>query len=188
VGYSVQEKAEHVGTFRWIEARLMRILASWVPTTPEMEVKVLFGRHVWDCARHADAFGKRAFELRAPMQYSLPPTQPFQDYLEDLARLESAADRIAGFYDVACPALDARFRHYRETTDPLMDEPTVRLLEAASADLARMGAERCRLAAGLGLGVATVDAPRWLAREAGIASIVAHGDANARARGVRTGA
>ena len=38
-------------------------LAEWIPTTPEMEVKVLFGRHVWDCARQADAFGKRAFEL-----------------------------------------------------------------------------------------------------------------------------
>ena len=44
MGYSVQEKAECIGTFRWIEVRLMEMLASWVPTTPEMEIKILFGK------------------------------------------------------------------------------------------------------------------------------------------------
>jgi hypothetical protein len=186
LGYSVQEKAEHVGTFRWIEVRLMRILAQWVPTTPEMEVKVLFGRHLWDCARHADAFGKRAFELRAPLHYTLPAAPEFRAFVDEVARLEPAADRICAFYDVVCPALEARFRTYRDATDALMDEPTVRLLEAASTDLERMQAERVRLTRGLALGAARIDAPGWLAREQAIASIVAHGDGSARARGVRS--
>ena len=38
---------------------LMEIAAAWTPTTPEMEVKVLLGRHIWDFAQHADALGKR---------------------------------------------------------------------------------------------------------------------------------
>ena len=40
---TVKEKAEYLGVFRWMEVFLMETLASWVPTTPEMEIKVLSG-------------------------------------------------------------------------------------------------------------------------------------------------
>ena len=46
----LREKAEYLATLRWLEVFLMETLARWVPTTPEMEVKVLFGRHLWDAA------------------------------------------------------------------------------------------------------------------------------------------
>jgi len=37
----------------------MRILGGWLALTPEVEAKLLFGRHVWDCAQHADLWGRR---------------------------------------------------------------------------------------------------------------------------------
>src|SRR5436190_15029071 len=98
---NVQQRAESLGTYRWIAVRMMRQLAEWIPTTPEMEVKVLFGRQVWDCARHADAFGKRAFELRAPLHYTLPPARAYLEWLEALSQAQSASDRVAALYDVA---------------------------------------------------------------------------------------
>lgn len=76
MGLILREKAEHLGTFRWLEVFLMETLARWVPTTPEMEVKILMGRHIWDAAQHADALGKRTFELRAPLHYTLTPLSP----------------------------------------------------------------------------------------------------------------
>ena len=55
MGLILREKAEYLATFRWLEVFLMETLARWVPTTPELEVKVLMGRHIWDAAQHADA-------------------------------------------------------------------------------------------------------------------------------------
>ncbi len=46
----------------------MRVLGGWIALTPELPAKLLFGRHVWDCAQHADAWGRRLPELRSPAQ------------------------------------------------------------------------------------------------------------------------
>lgn len=181
MGYSVKERAEFFGTFRWIEIQLMEMLARWVPTTPEMEIKVLFGRHVWDCAQHADYFGKRAFELRAPLHYSLPAVPEFAKLLADIAQLESTNDKLDAFYGVACPAIVRQYQLYVERTDPLMDEPSVRILENALRDYERMNAECTRLAGN--------HAPRsaghlsnLLARTDALTSIVVHGVDGRRAR------
>lgn len=180
---NVQQRAESLGTYRWIAVRMMRQLAEWIPTTPEMEVKVLFGRHVWECARHADAFGKRAFELRAPLHFTLAPPAEYQAWLQALSSAGPTADRVAAIYDAALPAIERRYRGYLASTDPLMDEPSVRILESALSDLARMRSERERLLQGVTLGHPTLDAGAACEREAAIPD-VAFGE-NARARGVR---
>src|SRR5688572_9117602 len=135
---SVRERGETVATLRWIHVRLMETIASWVPTTPEMEIKLLFGAHIWDTAQHADALGKRTYELRLPLQFSMRPSDEYFSVLEELAAAENSADRIAGFYDVMLPALQTRFRHYLSQTDPLMDAPSVRVLERILMDDSRM--------------------------------------------------
>jgi hypothetical protein len=135
---SVQSRAERVATFRFIHVFLMETLARWVPNTPEMEVKVLFGRHIWDLARQADALGKRTYELRAPLQFSLRPTQPYVDFLEEFARTATTQQKIHGFYDVVLPGLAARYRRYLDATDRLLDEPTARVMDGILGDFTRM--------------------------------------------------
>src|SRR6266513_3169971 len=107
---TVKEKAECLGVFRWIEVFLMETLASWVPTTPEMEMKVLLARHVWEAAQNADALGKRTFELRAPLHYTVRPLTSMAVFLEGLRRLQNTGDRIYVFYDVVAPALMDQYR------------------------------------------------------------------------------
>jgi len=96
MGLIVREKAEYLATFRWMEVFLMEMLARWVPTTPEMEVKVLMGRHIWDAAQHADALGKRTFELRAPLHYTLAPLPAYVDKMNELASIEDTVLMDAG--------------------------------------------------------------------------------------------
>ena len=184
MGYSVKEKAECVGTFRWIEIQFMEMLARWVPTTPEMEIKVVFGRHVWDCAQHADQLGRRAFELRAPLHYTLPAIPEYQSLLGDIAELASTRDRVSAFYGIACPSTAMQYRRYIENTDSLLDEPTVRILENVLRDYGRMSDECDRLA-GDGLRVPpTTHLAGWLARGEALVDVVEHGRDNRRARGV----
>jgi hypothetical protein len=138
---NVKERGDHVATFRWIEVRLMEMLAAWVPTTPEMEAKLVFGAHIWEAAQHADVLGKRTHELRLPMHDNLEPTRAYVDLLSEVARTEDTSKRIAAFYDCLLPNLEQRFRRYLERVDPLLDAPTVRILERIMGDIARMTTE-----------------------------------------------
>jgi hypothetical protein len=135
---SVQQRAEFVATFRFIQVFLMETVARWVPQTPEMEVKVLFGRHIWELAQQADGLGKRVYELRAPLQFSLRPVDSYVQVLEEFARTEATSQKISGFYDVILPGLAARYRNYLERTDHLLDEPTVRAIEKILTEFQKM--------------------------------------------------
>jgi hypothetical protein len=157
---NVKERGEHVATFRWIDVRLMEMLAAWVPTTPEMEAKLVLGTHIWDIAQHADNFGKRTHELRLPLQHSIEPSAEYIRFLGDLAATTETSKRIAGFYDCMLPALERMFRDYLSRVDPLLDGPTVRILERVTTDLARMKAEGEALREELP-GIALSD-PGWL--------------------------
>jgi hypothetical protein len=135
---SVRERGETVATLRWIHVWLMETLAAWVPTTPEMEVKLLFGTHVWDVAQHADALGKRTHELRMPLQHSLKPAEAYCELLAAVASVTGTAERIHYIYHGVLPALAARYRLYLARTDTLLDAPTVRILEHLLREQERM--------------------------------------------------
>jgi hypothetical protein len=135
---SVKERGRFVATMRYVHVWLMETMAAWVPTTPEMEVKLLFGEHIWDAAQHADSLGKRTYELRLPLQHSERPSDAYARFLADVAALGPTPQRMAAMYDVVLPALAARQRRYLDNTDRLVDAPTVRIAERYLADTARM--------------------------------------------------
>jgi hypothetical protein len=180
---SVKEKAEYLGVFRWIEVFLMETLAGWVPTTPEMEIKVLFARHLWESAQNADGLGKRTFELRAPLHYTVRPLDSMAALLEGLRGLQKTGDRIYVFYDVVAPALVERYRSYLKMTDSLLDEPSVRVIERILDGYARAQREReqfCKEFDPPGHDVQIEDG--WKRQLAMIAEFVPHGTEGALAR------
>jgi hypothetical protein len=135
---TVKERGQFAATMRHVHVWLMETLAAWVPTTPEMEVKLLFGEHIWDAAQHADALGKRTFELRMPLQQSMRPAEAYAQFLAELTGIAPTPQRLAAVYDVLLPALAQRYRRYLDETDALSDAPTVRIVERYLGDSARM--------------------------------------------------
>jgi len=172
---TVKQRAQNIATFRFVEVRLMELLAAWVPSTPEMEAKLLFGPHIWDTAQAADALGRRAHELRLPLQHSIAPAAAYVEMLDDLRAVSGAARRIAVFYDVMLPGLAARYRRYVQRTDSLMDAPSVRVIEGILAAGERMVREANKLRAELPA-LKCAD-PVWLqqfaAREESVLELVA---------------
>src|SRR2546422_7728770 len=61
--------------YRYAVERAMRALGGWIALTPELSAKLLMGRHFWDLAQQADAFGRRLPELRAHTQVSEPASE-----------------------------------------------------------------------------------------------------------------
>ena len=170
---TVGERCSNIATFRHISVRLMETTARWTPTTPEMEAKVMFGRHIWDFAQMADWLGKRTFELRQPEHYTLRPVNAYDALLDEAVKAESTGDRIAVLYDGVLPGLIGRYRHYLAATDPILDEPSVVIVERIVRELERQRVEAAELQRELKLG-AGAGAP-IAARERGIDNIVAQG-------------
>lgn len=153
----VRERGRHIATFRSVFVRLMETAAAWTPTTPEMEVKVLFGRHIWDFAQAADALGKRTFELRLPAQHSLAPAEGLAAALRELGALGPTAERLAGLYDLALPDVARRVEAYLGAVDRLLDGPSVVILERILADVARQRGEADALRRTLGVASASCE-------------------------------
>lgn len=139
---NVNQRANTVGTLRFLSVFLMETLARWIPATPEMEVKMLFSRHVWRMAQQGDRLGRRARELRAPLHYSRAPQPAFLAAFKQLAAVTDTIDRIDAFHDVALPALAAAYKSYLAETDHLTDEPTVMICNQALDELEIMRRER----------------------------------------------
>lgn len=124
---------------------MMRTLGGWIALTPELPVKVLFGRHVWDCAQHADLWGRRLPELRAPAQQSEPANDRvvrFMDRLEDREGPRESLERVVGVYRVLKPNLLATYEAHLAVANPVYEPPTRRILERCILD------ERRHVAAG----------------------------------------
>lgn len=168
---NVKQRADAIGTFRFIEVRLMETVAWWTPLTPEMEIKVMFGRHIWDFAQHADWLGKRTFELRQPEHYTRPPLEPYLQLLDRMKATTASSERLTLLYDVIAPGLIRRYETYVERTDRLLDGPTVLIIERILPELRRQIADAHGLRSEIGLDAA--EAGEFRQREAAIGSVVA---------------
>lgn len=138
---SVSQRSAAIATFRFIEVRLMEMVAGWTPSTPEMEIKVLFGRNIWDFAQHADTLGKRTFELRLPEQTSRRPAEAYVELLQSAVAVKGSSERLATLYDAILPGLERRYRAYISHTDPILDEPSIIILERILSDMERQRRE-----------------------------------------------
>jgi hypothetical protein len=133
----VEATARRVRHYRYAEERVMRVMAGWIALTPELPAKLLFGRHVWDCAQHADQWGKRLPELRAPAQVSEPSGPEFVRFLDALEAREAwgeTIERLTGVYRVLKPHLVTAYAAHAARVNPVYEPPTRRILDRCLAD------------------------------------------------------
>ena len=141
----VDESAKTVRHYRYAVERMTRILGGWMALTPELSAKLLMGRHVWDNAQHADAWGKRLPELRAAAQVSEPANArlvAFLDAVEAAERPEQTVECLVAIYRVFKPHLLATYKAHLATANAVYEPPTCRILARCIED------ERRHVAAG----------------------------------------
>jgi hypothetical protein len=148
----VEATARRVRHYRYAEERLMRVMAGWIALTPELPAKLLLGRHVWDCAQHADQWGKRLPELRAPAQVSEPSSPEFARLLDAVETREEwgeTIERLTGVYRVLKPHLADVYAGHLARVNRVYEPPTQRILERCLADERRHIADGQAVLAGL---------------------------------------
>jgi hypothetical protein len=135
--FSADESARLCRNYRYATERVMRIMAGWIALTPELSAKLLLGRHVWDNAQHADAWGKRLPELRARAQESEPANQAFVALMDALEAPEApgqTVERLAGLYRVLKPHLLSVYEQHLVRANPVYEPPTCRILSRCVED------------------------------------------------------
>jgi len=143
--FSVDHSARLMRNYRYAVERAMRALGGWIALTPELSAKLLMGRHVWDLAQQADAFGRRLPELRAHTQASEPASErvvAFMDAVEEPAAPGQTVERLVGVYRVLKPHLLSSYHDHLVRANPVYEPPTRRLLQRCIDD------ERRHIAAG----------------------------------------
>ncbi len=135
--FSADESARLCRNYRYATERMMRIMAGWIALTPELSAKLLLGRHVWDNAQHADAWGKRLPELRAHAQESEPANQAFVALMDALEAPEApgqTVERLAGVYRMLKPHLLSVYEQHLVRANPVYEPPTCRILSRCVED------------------------------------------------------
>src|SRR5947207_12871034 len=121
---------------------MMRTLGGWIARTPELAPKLLFGRHVWDCAQHADLWGRRLPELRSSAQQSEPANDrvvAFMDLVESRETPGATPERVIGVYRVLKPHLAAVYARHLADANGIYEPPTRRILQRCLGEERRHG-------------------------------------------------
>ncbi len=136
IGYSVDENVRRLLRFHWIERRLTSILTARIPAEPVWEVKCALALHQWQAAEHVDALRERIAEMRNPSpRLDVSPDPALEAFLEELRRSADTAELLAGVYGVTLTALSRAYGDHLAHTNPLVDQPTRRVLRIALADI-----------------------------------------------------
>jgi hypothetical protein len=131
--FGVVETARRVGNYKWIEMRLFEALGGWVATVPELDVKLVLGRHCYHHAWHAELWNKRLPELREMNTERLtePPNEEmvaFSDAVREPEAPELTIEKLVGVYRVLIPRKIAAYTFHLNATSRITDAPTMRSL------------------------------------------------------------
>jgi hypothetical protein len=137
--FTVEESARRVGNYRWIEIKLFEALGGWVATVPELDVKMVLGRHCYHHAWHAELWTKRLPELREMNveRMTVPANAQVERFIDAVREPEApelTIEKLVGVYRVLLPRKIAAYRYHVHGTSEITDAPTIRSLKFALQD------------------------------------------------------
>jgi hypothetical protein len=123
--FTLAESARRLGSCRWVELRLYEAMGGWVPTIPELDVRLAVGSACRAHAWHAE-------------MWSAAPPEPFDAgvsaLLDAVAAAEGTLERLVGAYRVVVPRLVATYSAHANHTSAASDGPVARALGLVLVD------------------------------------------------------
>jgi len=125
VGYAVDESAIRFSNYFHVLREIVHLTAGHLALEPRFEVKALLGDHLYDDARAVTKVRRRLSELRTPS-----PAAPGEELtsLLDRANSEDTDAYLRTAYGELKPTLIAALRIHLNALDPIVDEPSLRLI------------------------------------------------------------
>ena len=126
-GYDVDENAIRFSNYLHVLRELVHLSCGHLALEPRFEVKSLLGDHLYDDARAVSKIHRRLYELRTPSDYPGAPSDELAALL-DRANTEETSGYLEIAYGELKPTLMAAIRVHLQNLDPILDEPSLRLL------------------------------------------------------------
>jgi hypothetical protein len=128
LGFDVDESAVRFSNYFHVLRELVHLGCGWLALEPRLEVKYALGDHLHDDARTVTKVRRRLYELRTPSDYPGAPADELASLLDRAADATSAADYRDIAYGSLKPRLVSAMRVHLDELDPVVDEPSLRLL------------------------------------------------------------
>ena len=163
-GLSVDQCVTRLKRHHYAFKRLHQIFTARITAEPIYELKMGFSLHAYLCGEHVTAFRKRVAEMREPpLGLEQVPERHLEIFFDEILAAPSTEELVLGVYEKALPALQHALQRHVEDTNPLADQPSVRLCRFALLELEDMLAFGRQTVAGLIDGRARGDAHDGLA-------------------------
>ena len=123
--FTHDETVRRLAGYRWAELRLYEVMGGWVPSIPELDVRVAVGSacraHVW----HADMLSSSA---------PAPAEDTVVALLDAVAGADPTLERLVGAYRVVVPRLVAAYTAHANHASAAADGPLARAIGIVLAD------------------------------------------------------
>jgi hypothetical protein len=138
-GLSVEECVRRLKRYHYAFKRLHQIFTARITAEPLYELKMGFSLHAHLCAEHVSALRKRVGEMREPpLGLEVVPDNNLAIFFDEILAAPSTEELLMGLYEQALPALKAALEKHQQETNPLADQPSVRLCRFALLEISDM--------------------------------------------------
>ena len=127
MGYDVDENATRFSNYLHVLRELVHLSCGHLALEPRFEIKALLGDHLHDDARAVSKLHRRLYELRTPSDHPGAPSEELAAVL-DRANEADTSEYLEIAYGELKPTLIAAVRLHLSNLDPLIDEPSLRVL------------------------------------------------------------
>src|SRR5438093_8265615 len=144
-GLPVEECVRRLKRCHYSFKRLHQIYTARITAEPIYELKMGFSLHAHLCAEHVTALRQRVGEMREPpLGLEVVPDANLEIFFDEILGAPTTEELVLGLYEKALPALHAALKRHLADTNPLADQPSVRVCRFALLeidDLLRFGAQ-----------------------------------------------
>jgi hypothetical protein len=138
-GLSVEECVRRLKRYHYALRRLHEIFIARLIAEPIYELKMAFSLHAHYCAEHVAALRQRVGEMREPpLGLDAVPDASLEIFFDEILAAPITEELVLGIYEQAIPALLAAIERHGRETNPLADQPSLRLLKFAALELREM--------------------------------------------------
>ncbi|HLW03214.1 MAG TPA: hypothetical protein VKT82_31495 [Ktedonobacterales bacterium] len=135
-GLSVDACVTRLKRYHYAFKRLHQMLTARITAEPIYELKMGWSLQAHICAEYVAALRKRVAEMREPpLHLDIVPDTFLEIFFDEIRAAPSTEALVLGLYEKAFPALQAALQRHLEDTNPLVDQPSVRLCRLALFEL-----------------------------------------------------
>ena len=144
-GLSVEECVRRLKRYHHAFKRLHQIFTARITAEPIYELKMGFSLHAHLCAEHVTALRRRIGEMREPpLGLEIVPDANLDIFFDEILVAPTTEALVLGIYEKALPALKAGLERHERDTNPLADQPSLRVCRFALLeidDMLKFGAQ-----------------------------------------------